>query len=154
MHSCEYIYIYIYIYMYMYVGLCVCSWIIGEESILSSASFERHHIVWKIVLCLSILAWRPHKELCPREPTWTCKGPILKVGVEETKDVGQFSQRLEAEETSWKGSRSVRRQYEVSKSDGQAENKVWVQRWVGIFGSCLSFSQSSRDSHTHTHTHT
>ena len=68
-HSCIYIYIYIYIYMDVCGGsLCVMG---GRQYYL------------RLLFC--VLARRPHKKLCPREPARLEK---------KTKDVGQLGVRF------------------------------------------------------------
>ena len=60
-----YIYIYIYMDVCVCVSVCVRIWV-AKEGILTSASLTRVRVS-RSLFCLSILARRPHKELCSRE---------------------------------------------------------------------------------------
>ena len=83
--------VYIYIYVYIYVCVCVCVdlcvlWVAGGImfSIFEAVSECLEDIP------LSILAWRPHKKLCPNE---------LARSEERTKDVGESGVRLWSRES-------------------------------------------------------
>ena len=156
-HSCAYIYIYIccvwvcvcvYIYIYIYecayVGLCVF-WMAGG---IISSIFEAAPECLED-LPLSILARRPHKKLCSREPARPEEG---------TKDVWELRVRLQNRESDYSspgrgaGHSALRRESRAvggcieSRTKTQSSEDV-DQRWVSIYGSCVGFSLSPHDTH-------
>ena len=90
--------VYMYINECIFVDHCVCSWMGGQREDLISDIFKE----CPEDLSLSILAWRPHKELCSQK---------LATLEERIKDINQSGARLRSSQFGvrlWSGQLGVR----------------------------------------------
>ena len=124
--------IYIYIYGCVYVGLWVCSWMGGQKGDLISSIFESAPECPDNLFFKSILARRPHKELCPRK--------TARLGEKDEESQIGMRPRSSQSETEVQSVGSETPVHEVKTVNTMA-------RWVSIFGSCVGLSQSSIDGH-------
>ena len=98
-------------------------------------SLKQRQSVLRVVLCLSILTRRPHKELCSREP--------VRPEVRGEKDEGRWSVTSEAPAVE---SQTVR------NGNGTSSSEDDDLRWVRIFSICREFHNSlviAKCIHTH-----
>ena len=124
---CIYIYVYIYIYGCVYMGLCVCSWMGGQGGDLIFSIFEVAPECPED-LSLSILVWRPHKELC----LWKPARPEERVkDVSQSRAEGQTFQKLKV------GLQNGQLGVRLQSMESRYRAMKAMARWVSIFGRCV-----------------